>query len=75
MTVEELVQRLTEIGAYAVIQKGRISVQIERNGRNLSDGWFNGPVSEIEATLVQAETRAAQQNPADIEYLSWGWAA
>jgi hypothetical protein len=72
MTVEELVQRLAAIGAYSVLQKGRISVQVERNGHSLRDGWFNGPPSDIESTLAKAEARAGVTDPGDAEYLSWG---
>jgi len=72
MTVEELVQRLAAIGAYSVVQKGRISVQVERKGHSLCDGWFNGPPSDIESTLAKAEARAGVSEPGDAEYASWG---
>jgi hypothetical protein len=71
MTVEELVQRLAAIGAYSVVQKGRISVQVERNGHSLCDGWFSGPASDIESVLAKAEARAGVTDPGDAEYLSW----
>lgn len=73
MTIEELSARLQAIGAYALVRgaKSQISIQVERNNRPLSDGFFYGPVTDAETLLAQAEARAARQEPGDAEFESW----
>jgi hypothetical protein len=72
MTVEEFSARLQAIDAYGFIEEGSVSIQLNRPYKSNLDGWFYGTIDQIETLMAQAETPAAQPNPADAEYLSWG---
>jgi len=72
MTVEEFSARLQAIDAYGFIEEGSVSIQLNRPYKSNLDGWFSGTIDQIETLMAQAETPAAQPNPADAEYLSWG---